>query len=486
MRLFGALTVGQNTFAYLSGTALGRVAVLIFMVLAAQRLGPAEFGTYGFIVAYLAFFRLVGNLGLTPILSRELARGDRDAQRRIAGTALTLKLGLAAIAIAGAVGVIAIASHDQELVAATAIASIGLVGVVGELYAAFLQAKNRLQLVALAETIQLFVWAIVGAALVLAGWGLTGVVIALVAGNLAQLALLAAAGSRRLPLRPALDPVLARGLLRQALPLAVMAAFSVVLLRVDVLLLFALRSKEEVGLYTAAVRIAEPVLVLSTAFTASVYPRLSRWYVDDRAMFERVRRLGAKYLLAVIVPVVVAGVLLSEDLVGFLYGPAYATAARPFAILLVAELFLFLEIFNTYVLIASDRQSLASAFTIVGGVVNVALNLALIQTLGIEGAAIASLVSYAGYFALQAVHPATRGLSLTLVGAAVRPALSALALALVVVALKRVAWPVAAIAAPIAYLIALAALRGLSRAELRALLGSAAAPAPLDASVRRS
>jgi PST family polysaccharide transporter len=348
---------------------------------------------------------------------------------------------------------------------------LSLVGVISEPFAAYFQARERLQLVIAAEATQYLVTGSVAVALVQTGGGLLGVCVAILAGNLAQLALLVVAAQRELQLRMGFDLVLARRLLREAMPLAAMAAFGVVNLRIDVVLLFAMRTEEEVGLYTAAVRIAEIVILASVAFTASVFPRLARLYAADPRAFVRVQTMGAKYLIAAVLPVSVAGAILARDVILFVYGDVYTASAFPFAILIVAELFVFLEIFNTYVLIASGRERFAAAFTIVAGIINVGANLVLITRWGIAGAALASLISYSSYFVLQACFASTRALTLSAVGLSARATLAALVMGLAVASLEPVSPAIALLAAPVVYLLLLLALKGIDLRELRMLFG---------------
>lgn len=466
-REFAILSIGRNTIVYLAGTAIGRLAVLAMTLVLAHRLGPADLGRYGFMVAYLAFFRLLANLGLTPVLAKEFARSGDVALTQTLRIALGLKLALAALAIAAASLVIMVVSDDPLLVATTVLASFSLAGVMSELFAAYFQSRERMEIVIGGEALQLLLTGLLGIFLLLQGGGLLGVAFAMLVGNLAQLVALGLLASRDVRVGFALNIAATRRLLRDALPVAAMAAFSIVNLRVDLLLLFALRPAEQVGAYTAAVRIAEIVVLLSIAFTASIFPRLSQLHSQDGDRFMRMQELGTKYLLVIIVPIAIAGVVLAKDVMLFVYGDAYRSSAVAFAVLMAAELFLFLEIFNTYVLIASDRQRFASVFTVVGGVANIVANLALIPAFGIEGAAMASLISYASYFVIQGLWPATRLLTSSMIRQSVRPVVASLAMAVTAAVLEPSAPALAVVVAPVTYLAALAGLKGVSRDELR-------------------
>ncbi len=459
----------------------GSLIVFGVTVLMARRVEVSEFGRYGFVVAYLPFFRLIGSIGLVPVLVREFARAGGGAES-LAGTALTLKVVLTALAAALAAAVVRIVSDDPGVVAATLVGSLSLISVLGDVHMAFLQARNRLQLVTLAETSQLIVWGGLGAVALLSGGGVLELLWALVVGHVVQLVVLLLSCGRSIPLRLAFDTSVAWRLIRRAVPLAAMAAFSIVLLRLDVLMLYAMRGEEDVALYWAGVRLAQPWLLFATAFTAAIFPQLCVWYSQDPATFGAVYRLAFKYLFAFILPVAVGLSLVAPELLPAVYGPNYVPGATSFAILIVAHVFFFLEQFNAYLLIASDRQNLASAYTIVAGVLNIGANLVLIPRFGIEGAALASLIAYGSYFLVQAAVPGSRPFALSIVQGSPRALIAAAVMGLLIAGPLEGRLLPSLLIAPIAYLGTLLILRGVDFRELR-LLARSAERSPVPAEV---
>ena len=140
---------------------------------------------------------------------------------------------------------------------------------------------------------------------------------------------------------------------------------------------------------------------------------------------------------------------------------------------MLALVFLFLQQFNAYLLIAADRQGLASTYTIVVGILNVIANLIFIPRWGIVGAALASLVAYASYFVAQVLVPSSRVYSLTLARLALRPTVAtAVTAAVVLFALERQPAPSLVLGPPI-YFTALWLLGGIDLHELRTLATTA-------------
>lgn len=159
----------------------------------------------------------------------------------------------------------------------------------------------------------------------------------------------------------------------------------------DLLLLGAWRGSEAAGTYSAAYRVVDAAFVVSSSLSAAFLPRV--------AAASREGDLGAtlatfwRFVALVAVPLAAFGPLLAPQVVELLFGPAYAGAAAPLRLLLVATAFDFASVALVFSLamIGRDRAFLAvlgAAFAF-----NLALNALLIPRAGATGAAAAMAVS---------------------------------------------------------------------------------------------
>src|SRR5687768_6896472 len=85
--------------------------------------------------------------------------------------------------------------------------------------------------------------------------------------------------------------------------------------------------------------------------------------------------------------------ILALAVILLLYGRQAALSAWVLQILALACVPMFLNYLLTHTLIAVDRQRLYAVFTLLALLVNVTANLALIPSLGIRGAALATLLT---------------------------------------------------------------------------------------------
>lgn len=192
-------------------------------------------------------------------------------------------------------------------------------------------------------------------------------------------------------LRPRYDREFTGAALRMGLAGQVGNVLTFVNLRLDLLLVPAFLRLDQAGIYFVATRVSEVVGQASTASASMLFPHVAGQ--ADRnatAVTERTSRLT---LLATLV----AGAALaavSPWVLGLFFGEVYRAGTFALLLLLTATLPLALARVLAADLKGRGRPGLVSIGTGVGAAVNVLANLALIPVWGLEGAAVASILSY--------------------------------------------------------------------------------------------
>ncbi|MEI8012326.1 MAG: flippase [Candidatus Omnitrophota bacterium] len=194
--------------------------------------------------------------------------------------------------------------------------------------------------------------------------------------------------------------------------------------RIDQIMLFHTEGAVATGLYAASVRLVEWLQIIPVALMSSLLPFLSFLADSAEDRFKKIYCLCFKYLLMFIIPVALMGVMFSGNIIRLFYGQDFVAAGPAFAILIVAEIFVFLGIVNNTILIATNKQFLDPVFTGCTVVINFLLNLLLIPKYGFMGAAVASLVAYATGPCLGLFIPLTRPYSSSMVYYAFKPLLA--------------------------------------------------------------
>lgn len=229
----------------------------------------------------------------------------------------------------------------------------------------------------------------------------------------------------------------------------------------------------EVGIYAVAYGIGTIPFLLMTPVDYIYYPTVTAlWNRGDREEVGRCLRQCLGAALAIGVPAVVGVIALGVPLVTLLSGPEFSPAAALVPLIACGFLAFGVGVVAERMILVGDGSRTVSAVSGGVAVLNVGLNLALVPRLGIAGAAVATVLSFAAY-AVLAVGLARRHVE---VYPDVVLLLKVVASTVVMLGAIRVLAPagvlVGAAGGTIAYLVALAALRGLPVSGLREALRS--------------
>lgn len=193
---------------------------------------------------------------------------------------------------------------------------------------------------------------------------------------------------------PGLAPNVAFGLasLRYGVVVYIGAIANLLTFRIDQLMVNVLIGQEAVGLYTVSVRWAELLFFLDSAVISAALYRISSSSRDDS------RRLTFRLFRLQLLISAGGGALLAAaayPLIDFLYGAAYGPSALPLMVLIPGVVSWSAgKILSQHLTYNLGIFWLPVTFSLAGAATNILLNLWLIPSFNILGAAVASSLSY--------------------------------------------------------------------------------------------
>jgi len=277
-----ARAVAWNTLIQVIGRSLGLVASTAQTALIIHHLGVATFGQYTSAAAFVAVFTVLGESGLYLVSVR---RASQDAAQRsaILGTALGLRLLwsipplVLAVVLAQFISTERVPTWDASVKSAVLVLAVNAYfTLLNQFLAGIFRLHLRMGLAVIGELGARIV-ALLAVLWVLSSNGsLQAVLIAVLAGTCTN-STYAFLMTRRLDaFRPQLDRALARAMLREAAPLAVVIILGLLRQKLDALLLTALATQTDVGVYGAALRVHEVLITFPALFVALLYPVFSQ------------------------------------------------------------------------------------------------------------------------------------------------------------------------------------------------------------------
>ncbi len=230
--------------------------------------------------------------------------------------------------------------------------------------------------------------------------------------------------------------------IREALPYGMTKWVSANYDQVGILCLGWLATDAATGAYSAAFRLIDGLSSFPQMLVLVLLPELTvRHGLAPDRVAPLVRKTVA-YTAMVTLPLMAALLVEAPWIITTIYGAGYGAAVRSFRILVIGMLCLFTKEIARTTLWALDREGIALVVMVGGLALNAALTVWLIPVYGAAAAAIAMAGSGLAVWTALWVVLNRRGIGWPLVEAAIKPGAVALAVALGLLALHGMAWPV--------------------------------------------
>ena len=163
----------------------------------------------------------------------------------------------------------------------------------------------------------------------------------------------------------------------------------------DITILGFMRTDAEVGVYSLTSRIYSVIKSVLNAIILVMIPRIS-YYVGNgkREEYNQLLSKLKSTLMTLLFPCIVGGIALSKNVLYIMGGEQYIYGYRSFEILCIALLFAVLGCYYAQgVLIPNKQEKKYFICTSTSAIVNIVFNFIAIRYLGIEGAAITTLIA---------------------------------------------------------------------------------------------
>ncbi len=153
--------------------------------------------------------------------------------------------------------------------------------------------------------------------------------------------------------------------------------------------------EEVVAYYTYPMRLVRIVIIVAAAVGSVLLPRLS-YYFQNNMLAEGIKVVNDVFyaMLFLLLPCGIGMFMVADTLIPLLFGSAYLPAVTTLRIGALLTITLgFSDLFGTQILVAFGGEKKRLTATIVGAIMNIALNLLLIPMFAQNGAAAASVIS---------------------------------------------------------------------------------------------
>jgi len=195
---------------------------------------------------------------------------------------------------------------------------------------------------------------------------------------------------------------LAKKLLAFGLPLIIAGAAVSVIAQIDTLVITAFRTVEEVGVYQVAYPLMSLLSYFGVAIGIPLLPMLAEmWAKKDKGALQSTFYFLTKFLFIIMIPVVLIVLAFPGVIIGTLFGADYLGAALSLQILCIAAMAQAVATIPAHGLKVAEQTVLYGKTVALAATINLIGDILLVPVLGIEGAAISTLLAFLLTFLLE-------------------------------------------------------------------------------------
>jgi len=372
-----------------------RMGVGVFVViLLARHLGPESFGLFNYLIALVSLFGAIAILGLNAIVVKELVEDNN--KEKILGTSFVLRIvGTLASYILLIFTIYLLRPDDELSKYLTLVLGISLFFTSSDVIKYWFESQINSKYVVIAENSVFLLFAIVKLVLIYASFTIVAFVYVAVIESIflfvAMFYIYYKQGN--LVKKWHFDKAKAINLLSQSWPLIISSSAWIIYTKIDQIMIGQILGDAEVGYYSAASRLSEVANFLPAIITVSIVPALIGLRLTNSELYNQ--RFQQLYYIVVTLMVFVAifVTLFSELIISILYGEMYLSSVSVLSIHFWIVIATAIAVVSGKYLVNAGLQRITMQRHIIGVFLNIPLNYIMIPTYGIEGAAVASLLS---------------------------------------------------------------------------------------------
>lgn len=385
------------TIRNVSWLMLGRIVhmLLSFLIglLTARYLGPSNYGLINYASAYTTFFTAFCTLGINSIIVKNFIDNPEEEGKTI-GTTLVLRLISSVLSVFLIVGIVRIVDGDEPITLIVVVLfCISLVFQVFDTFNYWFQSKLWSKYYAIATMISYAIASVYRCVLLISGKSVEWFAIAnsvdyCIVAILLYIFYKAHKG-------PALSFSFkkAKELLSVSCSYILSGLMIAIYGATDKLMLKQMLNESAVGYYSLAVSISLMWTFVLTSIIDSLKPTIMRYHNEDKELYEKTNRLlyAIVFYFSLVASIVIS--LIAPLFIEIVYGKEYLSAVYPLRIVIWYVSFAYLGVARNTWIVCEKKQKYLKYLYIGSSVLNVLLNLILIPNFGVNGAAIATVVT---------------------------------------------------------------------------------------------
>jgi len=383
----------------------------------ARYLGPKDFGIINYAIALVVLFSSFAKLGLDNIVIRNLVSYQPKADE-ILGSSFFLKIiGSIVMLIVSVFAICFIKHGNKQIQLFVFIISFGYTFKAFEIFDIWFQSQIKSKYSVYSRFLAFFVISVCKILFILIKAPLIYFVYVFAVENIITSILLfifylKVSNVSIFKWKIKTNTIL--NLLKDSWPLILSGISVTIYHKIDQIMIGDMLGDSKLGFYSAAVKISEIWYFIPMIVTNSVFPSILNAKKKDWGLYlNRFQILYNSFTWFTIAVSIIISIF-SPVIINLIYGKEYFEASIVLSLHIWASIFVFLGVASSKYLIAENLTTISFIRTFLGAISNIVLNIFLIPLMGINGAALATLLSYfiSNYFILITKKGRVAGLAM--------------------------------------------------------------------------
>lgn len=387
-------TIFKNMSWLFISQIIASICAFIWTILIARYLGVSEFGIFGFAVSLTGMMSILFDLGIGVHCVRHIAT-DYDSSPKYLGNIIPLKGILSIIGFILILSVSLLLKVDELTLTVTLLFAIEQVikkffDFMNATFQAFEEGKYQ----GIGNTILNTILLIFILIAIYTDIGLIGIAISYIIANLIAFIYSYYTLKKHIT-KPKyeFDKEFWKTVTIASIPFAITVILSSIYYSIDVVMLTNIMGNYATGIYNATYKLISVLTLFYSIYSAVIFPVMSKFYKNDEKMLLVSYEKSVKYLMIIILPIAIATMIYSTDIIQLIYGHKYDAASSVLSILIWTVCLLFISGAGNTLLNASYNEVTVTKIYLMAAVFNIILNLILIPILSYDGAAITTVLS---------------------------------------------------------------------------------------------
>jgi O-antigen/teichoic acid export membrane protein len=393
-KMNGTQKLAKNTAILFISQLLSYILGFFYIIYSARYLGAEGFGILSFAIAFTGIFGVFMDLGLSTFTIREVSK-DKKLASKFLGNTILIRFILSFFIFLIIVIFVNILSYPPTIKNVIYIITLSTVlAVSADIFNSIFQSYEKMEFRAIGQILNNF-FLLTGALIAITfKFDVTGFAFAYLIANLIFFIYSATACINKFVLpKIEIDFYFWKWALLNSLPISFAILFSIIVFRIDTVILSFIKGNIAVGYYNASYKLIEALMAVPIVFSTAVYPVFSKLHTYSNDSLSFSYHKSFKYLVILGLPITAGSVAISDQIILFVYGTGFIQSSNALKILIWVIPIIYLTYVFRILLISINKQKLLIIILSICIIFNITTNILLIPYFSYLGSSLATVLT---------------------------------------------------------------------------------------------